>query len=178
MKKLFITSLAALVMIFCLSLISYSQSGENSFAYQNRKMPENFEKLLSANFSEVFANDVNIKAMRHFNKQFSSVTTEKWYKISDGIVASFTDNEVETKVLYDLKGNLHCTLRTYSESNLPFAVRDLVKSKYYDYNILVVYELTYPDSLTYILKIEDGKKIKTLKVTDGEMEVIGDYVKS
>jgi hypothetical protein len=174
MKKLFITSLAALVMISCLSLISYSQS---DVAYQNKKVQYDLTKILNANFSEVFANDVNIKAMRHFIKQFSSVTTEKWYKISDGIVASFTENEIETKVHYDLNGDWHCTLRTYNENQLPFAVRDLVKSKYYDYNILVVYEIIYPGSLTYIVKIEDSKRIKTLKVTDGEMEVIGDYVR-
>jgi hypothetical protein len=174
MKKLFLTSLATLAIIFCSSSFSYSQS---DVAYQSKKLQGDFTKLLGANFSEVRANDVNLKAMRDFNKQFSSVTTEKWYKISDGIVASFTEKEIETKVHYDLSGGWHCTLRTYNENQLPFDVRDLVKSKYYDYNILVVYEITYPGSLTYILKIEDSKKIKTLKVADGEMEVIGDYVR-
>jgi hypothetical protein len=174
MKKLFLTSLATLAIIFCSLSFSYSQS---DVVYQSKKAQDDFTKILSANFSEVLANDVNIKAMRHFNKQFSSVTTEKWYRISDGIVASFTESETQTKVLYDLKGNWHCTLKTYNENQLPFDVRDMVKSKYYDYNILVAYEISYPKVITYILKIEDSKNIKTLRVSNGEMEVTGDYVR-
>jgi hypothetical protein len=42
---------------------------------------------------------------------------------------------------------------------------------------MVVYEITHADNLTYILKIEDSKRIKTLRVTDGNMEVISDCAK-
>jgi hypothetical protein len=60
---------------------------------------------------------------------------------------------------------------------MPFDVRDVVKSAYYDYSIMVVYEITHSNNLTYILKIQDSKRIKTLRVSNGSLEVIADYVR-
>jgi hypothetical protein len=42
---------------------------------------------------------------------------------------------------------------------------------------MVVYEITHAANVTYILKIQDSKTIKTLRVRDGNVEVIGDYTR-
>jgi hypothetical protein len=178
MKKIFLKTIITSVVILYSSFFSFSQA-DNAVAYQPEKNLDNDTRYFSVTNSENLPlSDVNIKAARSFAKQFKNVSNAKWYKVEDVFIASFTENEIETKVVYDLKGNWHCMLRTYNEDKLPFDVRDLVKAKYYDYKIHVVYEITHTDDLTYILKIEDSKKIKTLRVTNGEMEVIGDYVRS
>ena len=91
-------------------------------------------------------------------------------------MANFKENEIETKVAYDQKGKWHCTVRTFGENQLPSDVRDLVKSRYYDYKILLVYEIRH-DNTVYILKIEDATTLKTLRVADGEIEIISDNSK-
>jgi len=63
------------------------------------------------------------------------------------------------------------------DTQLPSDVRDVVKSKYYDSKILVGYEIKHNDGFVYIIKIEDTKTLKTLRVTDGEMEIISDYTR-
>lgn len=49
-------------------------------------------------FSEVRLNDIAIKAVRHFVKNYKEVKGENWYKISDGFIASFTKDSIQTKV--------------------------------------------------------------------------------
>jgi hypothetical protein len=44
-------------------------------------------------------------------------------------------------------------------NTMSFDIRDLVKSKYHDYTIMMVYEIIYTDSVAYILKIETVKKL-------------------
>jgi len=129
------------------------------------------------NGSAVNASNVNMKALKDFSKSFKSVTGEKWYAVEDGFFASFSDNGIDTKVAYDKKGNWHSTLRTLDETQLPFAVRDNVKSVYYDAKILVGYEIKSRDGSVYIIKTEDSKTLKTLRVVDGNIEVISDNIR-
>jgi len=123
------------------------------------------------------ANLVSMRVLRDFAKSFKSVTNEKWYKVSDGFMASFDDNGIETKVAYDRKGVFHCVLRTLNESQLPTDIRAIVKSKYYDFKILVAYEITHDSDPVYIFKIEDSKTLKMLRVADGEIEIVTDNTK-
>ena len=177
MKKILLTTVITSVVIFCSTAFGFSQSNK-AFAYQSVKIEDNIAEFLSLNPAEELpSNDVNVKAVKNFTKQFGANNQANWYQTSDAFVADFTENSIETKVVYDLKGNWHSMLRTYSEDKMPFDVRDLVKSTYYDFGIMVVYEITHADNVTYILKIEDSKKIKTLRVRDGNMEVISEYTR-
>jgi hypothetical protein len=172
MKKIFST-LAILVTL---------ATAKNASAQQDKAMAFNSPDvkntlLLSTKSSpKVDAVDVNAKALKDFNKSFKNISGEQWYKVTDGFIADFKENEVETKVAYDQKGKWHCTVRTFGENQLPSDVRDLVKSKYYDYKILVVYEIRH-DNTVYILKIEDATTLKTLRIADGEIEIISDNSK-
>jgi len=53
----------------------------------------------------------------------------------------------------------------------------LVKSRYYDFKILVVYEIKH-DNTVYILKMQDAATLKTLRIADGEIEIIADNTRS
>lgn len=174
MKKTFLIP----VILFCLPLFCLPQSDSDVTSYKSNEAGNSFIAHFSThNSSRIFLNEVNIKAVRDFIKRFKNISNANWYKVSDGFIVSFTENAIETKVIYYFNGNWRSMLRTYSEDKLPYEVRDLVKSKYYDYNIMVVYEITHTDNITYIIKIEDSKKLKTLSVSDGNIEVIGDYVR-
>src|SRR5436190_8395306 len=174
MKKNSFKTVLTSAIIFCLPTFGFSQADNQSVAYQAKENVEAFAAFNTNNATETSAANVNAKALNDFTKKFNGVRNAKWYEASGGFIAGFTENGIETKVIYDHKGSWHSMLRTYGEDKLAFDVRDLVKSKYYDYSIQVVYEITHTDNLTYILKIEDSKRIKTLRITDGNMEVIAD----
>ena len=68
-------------------------------------------------------------------------------------------------------------MRTLDETHLPFEVRDIVKSKYYDFNIVIAFEINYESGVTYIVKIMSKTQLKVLKIHDGEMAVTEDYTR-
>src|SRR5207237_6131334 len=80
------------------------------------------------------------RALQDFAKSNKQATDATWYEDSKGgFLVHFFTLEKDTKVAYDKKGNWLYNLCTYHEDNLPFDVRDLVKRKYYDWDIFVCY---------------------------------------
>ena len=46
---------------------------------------------------------VNMKVMRDFSKRYTDGKGEEWHRVNDGLIASFVENGIETKVAYDKK---------------------------------------------------------------------------
>jgi hypothetical protein len=46
----------------------------------------------------------------------------------DGLVVSFTENGVQKKAVYDLKGGWNCTISMFNEPQMPIDIKDQVKS--------------------------------------------------
>jgi hypothetical protein len=61
---------------------------------------------------------------------------------------------------------------------VPNEIRNLIKSKYYDYNIIVAYEIKLGDDRCYIAKIETSTALKIIQLSNGEIQLKGDYIKS
>jgi hypothetical protein len=172
MKKIF----SILVTLVITAILNSVNARDNSVAF-NSPDPENIHLYDNEASTARDAAIVSMRVLRDFARSFKNVTNEKWYKVSDGYMASFSDNGIETKVAYDRKGVFHCILRTLNESQLPADIRAIVKSKYYDFKILVAYEITHDSDPVYIFKIEDSTTLKMLRVADGEIEVITDNTK-
>jgi len=118
-----------------------------------------------------------VKAAREFWKRHGEGKDEKWYKFSAGYLAEFLDGDIETKTVFDKKGNWCYTLRQYTEKELPKDVRALVKSTYYDFSIGWVKEVSQFQSLVYIVHIDNAPEWKDLIVRDGEIEVSHEVLK-
>jgi hypothetical protein len=126
----------------------------------------------------LYRNDINIKAVRNFMREYKKCASAKWFKLNNGFAVHFTMDGFDTKVYYDKKGNYEWMIRNYAESQLPREVRHLVKSHYYDFSIYHVTEVSRNGKITYAVIIEDKTSRKTIKVVDGEMEVMFEYSKS
>lgn len=111
---------------------------------------------------------INSKAVKDFSRTYKKQNNESWYTIDDGFVAVFTNDGVKTNVYYDKKGRLIGDIRTYQEDKLPKYIRHLVKSTYYDFNIINVNELTAGNQKVYLVKLEDKTSYKTIRVQEGE----------
>ena len=169
-------TLITLLVLVGLSHTVFAQKATHLF---NKTMVN--QMFTSDSAQELFAgprkNDINLKAVRDFIKSYNNIDNVKWYTDDDGFIAKFHKDGVETKVEYDKAGVRNYVLRSYNESHMSFELRDLVKRQYYDYNILVVYEIEHSRGITYIIKMMDKTSIKVLQVTDGEMIVLEDYIK-
>jgi hypothetical protein len=69
-----------------------------------------------------------------------------------------------------MKGECLNTIRYYDGSRLPQSVKDAVTAEYAGYSIFGVTEVTVNKKTGYLVKIENDKYWKTIKVVDGETE--------
>ena len=123
-------------------------------------------------------NELNQKASRDFKRTFKDVNNEKWYSIKNGFLAEFSLNTTKNRVVYDKKGNWKYTVSYYDEKNLPVEIRAIVKPVYYDYAISRVEEVHANDQIIYIVHVQNDSRLKTLRVCEGEMDLIEDLPKS
>jgi hypothetical protein len=130
-----------------------------------------FSKETTARVNEA---SVHIKAVRHFRKQYKEVAAEVWSGGTHGYTVRFLEGQVLTTLRYTRSGQLIHSMKRYNESAMPKGVRGLVKPVYYDYSIVVVYEMmgnlnTLP---SYYVHLREGLKYKIVKVNSNEMEEI------
>jgi len=113
---------------------------------------------------------VNPRALSDFRRNYKSVGDARWIQIKHGFLAKFKADAVETRVFYDPHGRWSSTILTYAEDKLPAHIRSKVKSTYYDYTIYLVHEITIGDNTVYLVSMQDKTRIKTIRVTDENMD--------
>ncbi len=120
------------------------------------------------------ANDaasVNFRALRDFSKKFKLASETRWHKVNDGFIADYLLTGIKCKSAYSKKGMWVYTIRYYGEKQLPFEVRNLVRSTYFDFTIIQVEEVSVPENLIYMVHIQDGNAWKIVHIKDGEMNI-------
>jgi hypothetical protein len=177
MKKQFFRYLSVIITAIALFSNVNAQLAKRSMQFNLKESAFNEANAYPAAIDNSNTATINTRALKDFNKNFKNAGKADWSKIKDGFVAEFKINGVNTKVYYNQKGRWSSTLRTYDQYKLPKDIRKLVRSTYYDYDIYVAYEITIEDQTIYLVKIEDHETVKTIRVTDGEMDVYEDYKK-
>jgi len=175
MKQLILGIAITIFYLITPGTYSSAQSTENEIAFISNSHLQRYGLSDEENFTEPYVNDINIKAKRNFTKSFENITNEKWYRISGGYFASFKKNNIKTEVYYNNKGTWLYNLLIYPEDQLATSVRDLVKSKYNDYTILIAFECQFFDGPVYIIKMKNSNTCKTVMVSDDEMQVIEEF---
>lgn len=123
-------------------------------------------------------NEVSSKALRDFKRNHKNIAEVKWFQSSTGFIAVFvTDGGIKSFNYYDDNGGFEYMLRYYKEEKLPKDVRHLVKSRYYDFDIYQVTEVTRNDKQAYVIKLQDKDHWKTIKVADNEIQILDEFLK-
>ena len=183
MKNKFSACFTGVLLTCTISSIAYTQK-LSGIANNEHQTPLEYnisvpEQLIPANSPGIFyRNDINIKAVRNFIREYKNVAGAEWQKSGNRFVVQCTMNGYKTKVFYDKKGNYECLARIYAEAQLPRTIRHLVKSNYYDFNIYQVREISKKDNTIYIVTIEDKTSWKKIKVENGQMEVMNELPKN
>ena len=124
---------------------------------------------------------ISPRAVKDFMNTHKNVTGESWMKTKDGFSVRFNSDDVRTTIYYDKKGNWSGSIKIYGEEKLLREVRHVVKSTYYDYNIVYAQEIETTDSdgvPTYVVCVEDKTKIKMIRIRDGEMSEWKEFTKA
>ncbi|HEX7903981.1 MAG TPA: hypothetical protein VF487_08895 [Chitinophagaceae bacterium] len=145
----------------------------NTMASKNSIME--FSKTTSpAGSSKIEMEIINHKALKNFSNQYKQVRNVSWEKLRNGFFARFVSDDIRATIYYDNKGNWLGSIKYYGEEKLAHEIRQIVKSTYYDYNIIGIQEVVTvdsPDVPTYIITMEDRKHVKLLRICNREMEV-------
>ena len=124
---------------------------------------------------------ISPRAIKDFMNTHKNVTGESWMKTKDGFSVRFNSDDVRTTIYYDKKGNWSGSIKIYGEEKMLHDIRHLVKSTYYDYNIVYAQEIETTDSdgvPTYVVCVDDKTKIKMIRIRDGEMSVWKEFTKT
>jgi hypothetical protein len=124
---------------------------------------------------------ISPRAVKDFVNTHKNVKGESWMKTKDGFSVRFNSDDVRTTIYYDKKGNWAGSIKIYGEEKMLRDIRHLVKSTYYDYNIVYAQEIETTDSdglPTYVICVDDKTKIKMIRICDGEMSVWKEYTKT
>ena len=177
MKKIIFPLIYTIVVILTSSNTGKAQKSAVAFNSPTREdsFLSPFEKM---GFEETKANNININAVRDFVKTFKGISSNKWYRTKDeGFTSTFTFNEIETTVAYNMKGVRNYIIRIYKENNLPFEIRDMVKREYYDATITLVREVKTDFEKIFFVHMQDKYTWKIVKVADGEMKLVQNLIK-
>jgi hypothetical protein len=125
------------------------------------------------NLVEIKITSVHIKAARNFARSHNNISDAKWFKSNGGYIANLQSGGINKRIVYDEKGRWFYNVLSYAEDKLDVTIRDMVKSKYYDHDIIDVHQYQFQSKTVYLVKmIDQQSNFVTVKVHDGRMEVI------
>jgi hypothetical protein len=137
----------------------------------------NIDELLNPDLGSTHMlarNEINLRALRDFMWRYNQEDHACWFCTHDGGFESyFVRDGYGNRVIYDQKGNWLFSLLNYDKSKLPVKIRSLVRSVYFDFDILVVEELQMNEGIEYIITLEYDSDISVVKVNkEGDLEVL------
>ncbi|HEX5654051.1 MAG TPA: hypothetical protein VFX58_13310 [Chitinophagaceae bacterium] len=175
MKKIFNQRFATGLVAITVSLLSQAQD----LAIQTKfKVQPASSASYESNKAPLSLSQVNARVLRHFNRHYSEVSAPRWFKTEKGFAVRFEKGPINSTVFYTSQGYVNSQINYYTEDQLPAAVRHLVKSNFYDYAITHVTEVIKDDVVSRLVKIAKGNLLKTIKVIDGEWEIMEEFEKN
>jgi len=167
MKKLKKNLLIALLIIAPFTFTKAQNDYASSLKRPLFTSDSQVKKLYNAIIME---NKSGVRAMKDFSKRFTDLSDVKWFAGSNIISASFANDQIKYSVSYNKHGRWIKTIKSYDETKMSPNIRELVKrSKYFDSNILYVWEVQEVSFLYYVIYLQDKKTVNEIVVYDNEI---------
>ncbi len=123
--------------------------------------------------------DVNQKVLSAFNNTFKHANDVVWYEYTDFYQVRFINDKIDTRVKYDMQGNILETVRYYFGDELPSMIKSKLQNKYAGKSVFGVTEVTNDQELIYYIVMEDATHWITVKSDYfGNMSVYEKYKKA
>jgi hypothetical protein len=120
-----------------------------------------------------FAKEPTEKVKNAFLTSFKNATEVEWKEKGSSYEVSFSHYGTPTRIEYDAKGNIMKAERQTSSALLPLSVVKKLKATYPDLKFSAVTEVTKKKKVFYLIKIETGGELCTLKAfADGNIKTL------
>ena len=179
MKKIFLAFTATSALLLSVITQAHTQPKDAVASANTGKTPGDAStfKSIGSTISTTNAKSSKMasRAVKDFQKSFKNVANANWFATAEGgFVASFKENEIKNGVYYNNNGRWMHTIKRYSEQQLPKSIRHMVKSTYYDYDIICAEEIEVNQQVIFLVHVKGKNNSKTIRISDDEMEVIED----
>lgn len=177
MKKLISAFVIVGITILATSKEAKSQNTSGRLLMEAAIVSADANGITAGSNNEISRDQVNARALRHFDKVFKTAADAKWQVLSDGFMASFKANEIIERVYYYSNGNLAGTLKGYSAKKMPQEIYDMVKGSYPGYPIVYVDEAEVEGAsriTAFIVHLQNQQGLKLVRIIDDEMDVMYD----
>ena len=124
------------------------------------------------------SSDVTEKVVHSFKGSFKDGLDPVWYRLDKNYLVKFIMNEQKNTALFNKNGRLLYNIGYGLEKDLPQEISDMVNGAYSDYNIRQVIHVTENNRSIWIVNLEGLKKLVVVRIEDGELEEVGNYLKS
>jgi hypothetical protein len=127
--------------------------------------------------SNVPLNEISVRAFRHFQQQFpAGATSEYWFKSSEGYKVSFNLNGHGLVAYFDKHGAFLCSMKYYTQKEIPRETGELIKSKYPGYTIEMVTEV-FDGQMTFLrVQIADTSSLRVLCILGDRIFMTEDLI--
>ncbi len=183
MKQRIITSI--------LGLFAVAVSFNNSYAQRTVMLqPNSFITKTKINYNNGLAsipgtgalllNEISTKAIRTFGKSFKDVTNLVWYGVdSKKYLAIFTSKDGRySRALFAKNGYMYYGIRYGNEQSLADEQRRVIKSKYVEYTIDQVYEISADGQKVWVIDLQDDDNVVVVRLTaEGILDELLNYQK-
>jgi hypothetical protein len=113
------------------------------------------------------------KVKNAFLTSFKNATEVEWKEKGSSYEVSFSHYGTPTRIEYDAKGNILKAERQTSSALLPLSIVKKLQSAYPDLKFSAVTEVTKKKKVYYLIKIETGGELCTLKAfADGNIKTL------
>lgn len=122
--------------------------------------------------------NVNYAVIHSFRGHFKDAMDPIWYRMNKNYLVKFISKDQDNTALFKANGKLIYNISYGGEANLPEDIRGIVTGSYEDYKIVNAIHVSEAGRSIWVVNLEGLKKLILVRVEGGELEEVGNYVKS
>lgn len=118
------------------------------------------------------------KVWQSFLKFYPTAENPRWYDLQNRFFVKYMLEDEPSQSVFTRKGYLVYTISYGEEKNLPVAIRDEIKRKYFAYNIKGITKVSDQNNVVWMVHLEGARDYLTVRMNDKEMEEVQKLNKS
>lgn len=135
--------------------------------------------LLSFSIFATEPETVNEKVLKAFEQSFKDAVNVSWHEYENYYEVKFVHNQIDSRLTYDMEGNILKSRRYYSEEHLPLFIRAKLQKEHKDKKVFGITELAEEGELDYYIVLESATNWYHVKCNStGIMSVYKKYKKA